>query len=545
MNKRDNREREKTKNRGVQTRYRIQGYLFMESLCQSKLRMFRPLVHHHIIMDTDVYVLVPHIFVGAIVQYSVRPSRRSSSRPWDGGGPHGPHVWENCGNSLLSWCLLFAFIFYGTRSTRKNTKVDEFTTCRSQVRELKRLKEHKMNFSSSLGFFQLCIFLVWILTFQCRYCLADSIISMSVGDEKKIEHEQSEAENADSIDYPMSEILVPIFWQQGERRIKLTELLEVSKELGISVNTQNVKGWSAMTFAAEYGDHEAIDVLLTVYGADINVQEDDGWTPLLFACYHGNTQLIDKLISVYGADTSLLNYDGIGASTLLRRRGLFRIADEVTRKGLIRATEHISSTDPSQREIILRALQDSASNPIHGDIHTTELNYADFQNAAGWGPMHFCADANDVHCLRELLHTYSADVNRPENDGWSPLMFACFHGHIESVTEILKYEGRLVRVEDNNGIFGKVDVEHRNARGITALGLVRQRLFEVPPCDQENYEAIAVLLSKYQSTMYYDMHSSKDNFLMHEYHGSGFFSGAMRAVGTFFFGQNEDVHQVL
>jgi ankyrin repeat protein len=350
-------------------------------------------------------------------------------------------------------------------------------------------------------------------------------------------------------EFPISDILVPVFWEDRAKRQQLPQLLATAAELGVSIDKKNLKGWSASIFAAEYGDMDAIEVLAE-HGANINLQENDGWTPLMFACFHGNVPLIDKLISVYDADISILNHEGIGPATLLRRRGLSDFAETVTRRGLIGATERVPSSDPNQRNIILRLLRDSSSNPLHFDEYdlsaatadgTKTNNFADFQNSAGWSALHFCANAGDVLCVKTLLKTYGADINMQENDGWSALMFACFHGYLDSVSEILTYEGRLVRVEGNNGVFGKVDVGHKNARGMTALDLVRQRLAEVPRQEQENFESIYALLSTFsRPSAMFGTYGAEDSLAVH---GGGRFRDniydAMQRVGTFFFGQKE------
>jgi len=131
--------------------------------------------------------------------------------------------------------------------------------------------------------------------------------------------------------------------------------------------------------------------------------------------------MIRLLVDTYGADTSLLNREGAGAATLLLRKGLFELAEKVTRKGLADAMEH---SDPeAQCSSLMRVLQDSSGNPEYGS-EMPDTDYASRQNDAGWAPLHFCANAGEVHAIRELLRVYGADVNVLENDRWSPLMFA-------------------------------------------------------------------------------------------------------------------------
>lgn len=269
----------------------------------------------------------------------------------------------------------------------------------------------------------------------------------------------------DQVDSPMAHVLLPDFWRHNVgNEGALQQMLQQSVEQGISVDVQNENGWSAMTFAAEFDDVNAVHMLCGEFHANVNNMENDEWTPLHFASYHGHETLLRVLIEKYDADISLLNHEGVGSATLLRRKGLFDLAEQVTRKGLSDAME--AATPAAQCSAIMRVLKDSSSNPDDQGMNTPKpnTNYAAAQNEMGWAALHFCANAGDVSAIRRLLRHFSADINMVENDRWSPLMFAVFHGHVEAVVEILSYSGALKRVEGNNGVFGSVEVEQRNDR---------------------------------------------------------------------------------
>jgi len=105
--------------------------------------------------------------------------------------------------------------------------------------------------------------------------------------------------------------------------------------------------------------------------------------------------------------------------------------------------------------------------------------------------------------------------------------------------EILSFSGSLTRVEGNNGVFGSVNMEHRNDRDMTALDLARLRRGVAPAADQEKFEAIATLLIRFIE--------APAKFAAHERrwpdgHTRG---GLLAAVGTFFLGQRHEAPQAL
>ncbi|KAF0193628.1 MAG: ankyrin repeat-containing protein, partial [bacterium] len=69
---------------------------------------------------------------------------------------------------------------------------------------------------------------------------------------------------------------------------------------------QNKTGWTALMFAAGWGQTDTIDALLNA-GADINIKSRFGWTALTFATKNSQTSTMQKLLES-GADpnTSLI-----------------------------------------------------------------------------------------------------------------------------------------------------------------------------------------------------------------------------------------------
>lgn len=99
--------------------------------------------------------------------------------------------------------------------------------------------------------------------------------------------------------------------------------------------------------------------------------------------------------------------------------------------------------------------------------------------------LHAYARAGDVHALRTVVSTES--VNRKDPKGYSPLMLAAYHGHVDAVDLLLR-TGADAKGRDGSGntilmgaafkghlevvrllIQGGADMHARNPRGQTAL----------------------------------------------------------------------------
>ena len=329
----------------------------------------------------------------------------------------------------------------------------------------------------------------------------------------------------------MSSVLTPQFWigratSSGRENtdhqddcshddttcVELERVLEASVEDGVSIDSRNGQGWSAITFAADHGDADAIELLAGKFECDVDVQETDGWTPAMFAAYHGDEAIVRRLVEEYDADVSLLNNRHEGVSTLLRGSGLSELAELVTKEGLGDAMERSSSSSPVVTSKILGVLRDSTAYPDHkhalpggapAAAAAGALDYGSWQNDNGWSPMHFCANLNDADCISSLLYTYGANINVRENDGWTPLMFAAFHGHQQAVSELLNYHGRLLRVEDNNGVFGSLDLRLTpHDSDVTARGLAQRRYADAAAdnvhADKLSFRAVLEQLQRHE-----------------------------------------------
>ncbi len=77
---------------------------------------------------------------------------------------------------------------------------------------------------------------------------------------------------------------------------------------GISVNTADNDGVTALMEAADDGNAEAARLLIK-HGANVNVADEDGDTALMMAADEGHTQVVRVLLEA-GADVNARNNEG-------------------------------------------------------------------------------------------------------------------------------------------------------------------------------------------------------------------------------------------
>uniref|UniRef100_A0A2P2I1U9 Osteoclast-stimulating factor 1 n=1 Tax=Hirondellea gigas TaxID=1518452 RepID=A0A2P2I1U9_9CRUS len=118
---------------------------------------------------------------------------------------------------------------------------------------------------------------------------------------------------------------VPII--DGARRGNL-ELVQECLNAGVSSNTLDKSGSSALHAAAQAGHIECVQALLDSPGVQLHLQNKLGDTPLHCASYRGHDAVV-QLLLLRGADPQIKNKDAADARSLARRqsvKGMFDAA---------------------------------------------------------------------------------------------------------------------------------------------------------------------------------------------------------------------------
>jgi tetratricopeptide (TPR) repeat protein len=89
---------------------------------------------------------------------------------------------------------------------------------------------------------------------------------------------------------------------------------------GITIDTPDGDGWTALSYAIGRSDLDAGKVLIA-QGADVNRElNPDGFTPLMFAAARGNQSFVELLLK-HGADRRARTKSGIDAETIATQQG--------------------------------------------------------------------------------------------------------------------------------------------------------------------------------------------------------------------------------
>ncbi|THD21293.1 putative Ankyrin repeat-containing [Fasciola hepatica] len=176
-------------------------------------------------------------------------------------------------------------------------------------------------------------------------------------------------------------------------------------EAGCQVDSADAKGNTALHHAAMSGRVENVEMLLDA-GAAIDACNENNWTPLLNAVYWNHAKVASLLIA-RGANPLIKNKDGRNALHELCRS---------------------KSRDSSGLEEILVSILDRVS--------ACEDQVNSSQPATPWDQV--------IDCRAERRNSYDFEAN------FTPLLFACYHGHLALVDTLLR-RGADINAKDQNG----------------------------------------------------------------------------------------------
>ena len=91
---------------------------------------------------------------------------------------------------------------------------------------------------------------------------------------------------------------------------KVKACVELDPDL---VNVKNKNKYAGLHYAAEYGNTELCEFLVTCSDIDINTTDNTNLTPLMVSCINGNDKITECLMEA-GADPNFKNFDGYSAA---------------------------------------------------------------------------------------------------------------------------------------------------------------------------------------------------------------------------------------
>jgi ankyrin repeat protein len=176
---------------------------------------------------------------------------------------------------------------------------------------------------------------------------------------------------------------------------KVKSILELNPQYLDIPDSRNL---SPLMNASKMGRSRIVELLLNL-GANVEFSNSSGKTSLIEACYHGSN---DCVMLLRNAGASWHHRDASGFSVL------HWAVDG----------EHLETV-----ELLLKE-----GFPVD-DVHEAIV--------PGWSPLiRLAATHGNVNIARVLIQ-YGADCNMKDNQGQTPLMYACLGGHFELVNLLL------------------------------------------------------------------------------------------------------------
>ena len=248
----------------------------------------------------------------------------------------------------------------------------------------------------------------------------------------------------------------------------LEEYLPKLLDLGVNLHATDYEGNGALHLICQTYQSEKIVKLLLEAGADpkhVNSNGDTVYHVLMRYCFessHRDFQPVLDLLLATDTCTTAKNYKGENLLHSVCKAGISTV------NSALRTNTHnpMNSFSPTDIDAMIRDRDNEGTLPIHAAATTsdelvawciskgsdiTARTYNKWQN-----PLHLAASADQSNALGLLLETYASTrqtgvvINQQDEDGRTPLHYACASGRTESV-KLLLQAGGDVTIGDKMG----------------------------------------------------------------------------------------------
>lgn len=207
----------------------------------------------------------------------------------------------------------------------------------------------------------------------------------------------------------------------------------------------NVRDWDDLTalIPAASGGHLEICKILIKEGIDINAKDKDGITALMEASIMGHNKVVEFLIES-GADVDAAASSEVTALWLSASEGRVDVMKTLLEKGADAANTRVDGITTLGTASVgghteaIKLLLESGADPTITDTD-------------GLTPLMNAAENGSVAIMKLLVEHVDdpAYVNLMSNTGYSPLIIASAHGHVDAVEYLVKAGSDVDAVHDN------------------------------------------------------------------------------------------------
>ena len=230
-------------------------------------------------------------------------------------------------------------------------------------------------------------------------------------------------------------------------------LFSDSSEETFDINKKGRNGKTLLHDACEHNDLETVKLLVTGEGLDLDVADNDGYAPLHYLCKKAFLECLECIID----HSKSANIDELFQKT--RRSGIFTTIPSA-----------LSVKDESGKVVLHHACDKGRAHLVdrllafHADPNA--------QDNARCTPLHYACRSENTDIIKELIHTYKANLNIPCDSSGTVVHYACKERKLELLQMLLSCNPDL-------------SVVHRNSR--TTLHLA---------CESGFVEGIGELLAR-------------------------------------------------
>ena len=222
------------------------------------------------------------------------------------------------------------------------------------------------------------------------------------------------------------------------------EVVKMLVEAGARVRDTDNTEWTCLMHAADCGHTETVRYLVCLPDVDVNQQDSEDWTALHHARRDADVVKVDivQVLIDAGADIEMKDDEGFMSLHDACELGTLDIVKIFARLGAVCAADNTEyaclslAADSGHTETVrylvglpeveLNHRADDDKTALHSAVH---MNHAD---------------------VAQVLIDAGADIYAEDNEGYSPLHYACIDGLID-IVKMLVEAGAGVRATDNEG----------------------------------------------------------------------------------------------
>ena len=224
--------------------------------------------------------------------------------------------------------------------------------------------------------------------------------------------------------------------------------VEALSKAGANLSLQDNTGRTALFFAAYYGHHDVLKVLLKTDPLLADARDPEGRTPLHWATKHQSSKCLDVLLKVCG--TEVIRVQDHEQVTALHWAVLCRSEDHTAK--LLKAGATIMVADFENRTPIHYAVCNNAVNCLQILLENRDApDVVNLKDVKGRAALHLAVNSDQaLECVMRLLSFQFSDVNCTDSSSRTPLHWAAACNRPDVVQALWSRGGNL-NMRDESG----------------------------------------------------------------------------------------------